>query len=94
MPRNTTVPVPAHAWTEITDANVASITFQNQCSTVLLVKGTVGSVTPTDDLGSIVYPPMSGEVSAILTELFPGVTGVNRVFVKPVTSGWVAVGHA
>lgn len=92
MPQNTTINVPSRTWTEITNANAANITFQvgSRC----LVKGTAGSVAPTDVNGAVRYPAGSGERNVSLAELWPGIAGVNRVWVYSYFPTSVMVSHA
>ena len=86
--------VPAATWYQITDANVSSITFQNLSSCVMKVKPTVGANAPTDDLGAKFYPKFQGERNIALTDLSPGVSGANRVYVYFADGGDVTVSHA
>lgn len=96
MAQNTTITVPADTWTQLTDANVTAITFRNNSSGgyELLVKGTAGAVAPTDSLGSIGYPAGFGERNVLLADLFPGVSGRNRLYVYARTGASVFVSHA
>lgn len=77
MAQNTTITLTADAWTELTDANVTSITFQNTSSYHILVKGTTDATTPTDALGSIRYNPGQGEMNTSLSDLFPGISAAR-----------------
>lgn len=94
MAQNTTTTLAAKTWTQLTNANVTAITFQNLGSSVLKVKGTNGANAPSDDTGSISYSKFQGERNVALTDLFPGVSGVNRVYVYSAEGGNVAVSHA
>lgn len=67
-------------WTEITNADVSSITFQNTSARPVAIMVTAGATAPTDFEGSLVYGPGQGEVNAALSDLAPGVTGGNRVY--------------
>ncbi len=81
MPQNTTRLIPKWTWTQLTDVDVTAITFINAGGTTMMVKATVGATAPTDLLGSIPYGPGQGETSAVtLAQLFPGVTGANRLW--------------
>lgn len=93
MPRNTTINVPANTWTELTSANVTALTFQTSDSH-LRVKGTIGAVAPTDSLGAILYGGFSGERNTPVIDLWPGLTGVNRVWAYSQTPTGVMVSHA
>lgn len=92
MAQNTTITIPANAWTEITDANVTAITFQNTGSSFALVKGTTGAA-PTDNLGAIRYNPGQGERNVTMADLFPGAT-LNRVWVYAESPVKFMVSHA
>jgi hypothetical protein len=81
MPQNTTLNVSA-AWALITDANVTEITFQNTGSGPIFIRGTNGVSAPNATDEGLVYRPNEGESSRALNELFPGVTGVNRVWAR------------
>lgn len=80
MAQNTTKNV-GTAWTELTDANVTTISFQNKSKgSRLLVAGTTGSA-PSDDTGAIEYGAGLGEANAALNDLWPGISA-TRVFAK------------
>lgn len=93
MPQNTTIAVES-AWELLTDANVTEITFQNIGVSAVYVLGTNGITAPTAEAG-LTYRPGEGEMKATLADLFPGVTGVNRVWAKSAsTNAQVFVSHA
>ena len=94
MPQNTTVEIPATTWTQITDANVTSITFQNISGNFVRVKGTVGATAPTHLAGALRYNPGQGERNVLLADLFPGISGVNRLYVFADSGAQVVVSNA
>ena len=94
MAQNTTVNIPANTWTQITDANVAALTFQNISGNFVRVKGTAGTTAPTDLAGSLRYNPGQGERNVDLADLFPGVAGVNRLWVFATDGAQVVVSNA
>jgi len=94
MPRNTTVTIPAATWTQLTDADVASLTFQNVGSNYMLVKGTTNTVAPTDTDGSLRYNPGQGEKSVFVVDLFPGISGADRLWAYSPDGTTSAVSHA
>ena len=53
MAQNTDIILAADDWTQLTDANVTSITFQNKGTYYMLVKGTTDATKPTNDDGAI-----------------------------------------
>jgi hypothetical protein len=79
MPLNTTVTVPKWAWVELTNADVTEITFVNEGGSPMAVKGTTGSA-PTDLTGSITYRSGEGERLVAMADLFPGITGADRLW--------------
>jgi hypothetical protein len=94
MPRNTKVTLLPGVWTQLTDANVTSITFQNQGGDSVLVAGTVGATPPTTLDTAIKYGPGLGEANAALADLFPGIAA-TRVYAYSAHGGQqVFVSHA
>lgn len=93
MAQNTTIIVPAKTWTQLTDADVTAITFQNTAGYHILVKGATSAVAPTNDDGAIRYNPGQGERNVFLSELFPGIAAV-RVYAYAPTGAEVMVSHA
>ena len=93
MAQNTTVTLTAETWTQLTDADVTSITFQNKSGDYILVKGTVGASAPSDDDGAVRYNPGQGERNVSLSDLFPGVAA-TRVYAYAPNGAEVMVSHA
>ena len=94
MAQNTTTTISASTWTQLTDADVARITFQNVGSNYILIKATVGASTPTNNSGSVRYNPGQGEKNVLLADLFPGLTGANRVYAWATDNTPIVVSHA
>jgi len=93
MARNTDILLPTASWTQLTDADVTSITFQNKSGDYILVKGTVGASAPSDDDGAVRYNPGQGERNVSLSDLFPGVAA-TRVYAYAPNGAEVMVSHA
>lgn len=93
MAKHTTMSITAQTWTEITDANVTSITFQNTGPWHMFVSGTTGTTAPSDFDGAIKYNSGQGELNTAMSDLFPGISAV-RVWVYTGTAGSVYVSHA
>ena len=94
MPRNTTVAVPARTWTQLTNADVSAIRVQNLNGYPIKIMGTVGAVAPTTDAGALVLA--AGQAIAAdltLAQLFPGVSGANRVYAFSDAPALVSVSH-
>jgi len=92
MAQNTTISLTAGAWTQLTDADISSITFQNTGGYHVLVKGTASATAPTDALGAIRYNPGQGERNVSLSDLFPGISAA-RVYAYSDQSVDVMVSH-
>jgi len=93
MAQNTNISVPKEAWTQLTDADVSSITFQNKSGNFVLIKGTTSASTPTDADGAIRYNPGQGELNTALSDMFPGITAV-RLYAYAPEGASVMVSHA
>ena len=94
MAQNTTIAVPAATWTQLTDADITSITFQNIGSNHILVKATTDGTAPTDYAGAIRYNPGQGERNVALSDLFPGLAGRDRLWAYATEATQVVVSHA
>ena len=93
MAQNTTITLTAGTWTQLTDANVTAITFQNRGGQFMYVTGTTGTTAPTDTTGAVRYNPGQGERNVLLTDLFPGIAAV-RVWALSDQAVDVMVSHA
>jgi hypothetical protein len=94
MAQNTTISVPASTWTQLTDADVTNITFQNVSSNHVLIKGTTDATAPTSKDGAVRYNPGQGERNVAMTDLFPGISGADRLFAWADDNAVVMVSHA
>ena len=94
MAQNTTTTIAAATWTQLTDADIARITFQNVGSNHVLIKATIGASTPTNATGAIRYNPGQGERNVLLADLFPGLVGANRVYAYSPDATQIVVSHA
>lgn len=94
MAQNTTINIAAATWVLLTDANVTSVTFQNISTNFVRIKGTVGATPPSDLTGAIRYNPGQGERNVALSDLFPGLSGVNRLYAYSMDGSAVVISHA
>lgn len=94
MAQQITKTLAAATWTQLTDANITSITFQNISGNFVRIKATVGANAPSDLTGSLRYNPGQGERNTSLADLFPGVSGANRVYAYSQDGAQVVVSHA
>lgn len=81
MAQNTKKSV-GNTWTQLTDANVTAITFQNISSLPVAVTATNGATPPAESEEGLAYAGGQGEVNRLLADLFPGVSGANRVWAR------------
>lgn len=94
MPQNTTIDV-GSAWEMLTDANVTEIPFQNLGEHAVYVTATNGPASPSDSALGLRYGAGQGECRRPLADLFPGVSGANRVWARAgVGTQAVFVSHA
>ena len=94
MAQNTTTNIPAATWTQLTDADVTTITFQNVGGDSVLIKATTNTTAPTTDAGAVRYPPGTGERNVAMSDLFPGLSGADRLWAYAKDGGRVMVSHA
>ena len=78
-------------WVEVTDADIQSITIQNKGGNGLEITATSGDA-PDIDAGSISLDAGQIIINEFLSDLFAGVAGPVRVFVRG--NGPVFVSHA
>ena len=93
MPQNTTIAVPAVTWTQLTDADITSITFQNVGSNHVVIKATTDGTAPTNSAGGFRYNPGQGERNVALADLFPGLTSRDRVWAWAENTTPIFVSH-
>lgn len=91
MARNENVSLTAGTWTEITNADVTSITFQCLTSGTTRILGTTGSAPSGEQIG-IQYQRGFGERNVLLSDLFPGISA-KRVFALSAAGGEIFVSH-
>jgi len=93
MAQNTSTTLTAKDWTQLTDADITSITFQNTGGYHMLVKATTDATKPTDFSGAIRYNPGQGERNVAMTDLFPGLSGADRLWAYSDQAVTVMVSH-
>ena len=100
MARNDTIIVPTRVWTQLTNADVAALSFQVLGDTPVQIAATVGAVVPAAGPGGaesarLFWPGDMLFATAFLADLWPGLPGANRVWAWAEGSGGrVAVSHA
>lgn len=93
--RNDNVTLAANAWTQITDGDVTAIRVQNIGTGAVWVKARVGAGALASLGGAICLDPlMMIGADMPLADLFPGVSGANRVYAWSEVGGLVSVSHA
>lgn len=93
MAQNTTITLTPETWTQLTDADVSRITFQNVSDYDVLIKGTTDATAPTDATGAILANPGQGELNVFMADLFPGIA-VKRLWAYSEQAVGVFVSHA
>jgi hypothetical protein len=88
------IDVPADTWTLLTTSDVVTLTFQNVGLHQLFIKPTVGTSAPANTNGAAIYVPLAGERNMALADLFPGVSGANRLWAFGRQGGRMMVSHA
>lgn len=94
MAQNTTVTLTPNTWTQLTNADAASVTVQNQGSLPVRLKATVGATAPTDDLGAVMLDRMDGLQNLALASCWLGVSGANRLYAYCNDANEVFISHA
>jgi len=85
---------PGRNWVELTTANATFVTFQNIGNQTVYLKGTVGATAPINDNGSLEFPQAAQAVSYALADMFPGISGVNRLWAYANAETYVTISHA
>lgn len=70
---------------EITAGDVTHISVQNRSRSMgqdLMLFASVDGVAPAEGAASVILPPGQMFVNEALVDLFPGVSGANRVFAQ------------
>lgn len=93
MARHETLVLLPETWTQLTNSDVQSIVIQNQKFRTLLIMATVGAVAPTTTNGAWRYEQTRGEI-LVIADLFPGISGANRIYAFTNEAGLVTVSHA
>ena len=78
-------------WTELTDDDVTVISFQVRGDDYVLVEATTGTAPSAGSIVGYHYNAQMGAQSLALAELWPGVTGADRVFARTETGNSVVV---
>jgi len=93
MARDATVSLSPETWTELTNADVLSITFQNKGPSGIELIATTGAA-PTDFDGAKRYLPSQGELNIDVADMSPGVAAARVWAFATEGRAQVAVSHA
>lgn len=91
--RNATINLAANTWTQLTDGNVTVLRLENQSAHVVHVLATNGEVEPTSTSGSVWVTPSERDIY-VLSSVWPGVAGANRVYAFSAQGASMSVSHA
>lgn len=95
MARNETFGLTVGVWTQLTNAAATAARVQNRSGYSILISATNGATAPTTVEGAIELLPyqiMAADIT--LAELWPGVTGANRLWGYSDNGATVSVSHA
>lgn len=90
MARNDTIDLTPDTWVQLTNANVSNIRIQNRSEYNIELAATAGTTAPTSvtrDLQLAAGDTLAADLS--LAELWPGVSGANRVWALAPNTGQV-----
>jgi hypothetical protein len=93
MAQNLTITIPAATWTQLTDADITALTFQNVGGNHILIKATTDGTAPTNFSAAIRYNPGQGERNVSLADLFPGLAARDRVWAWAENTTPIFVSH-
>jgi len=97
MAQNANVSLVGNVWTQLTNANAVAVRVQNQEKHTIRLQATNGTTPPSNSVtaGSIM---LNGEetlaADLTLAQLWPGVTGANRLWALSFADIAVSVSHA
>lgn len=87
--------VTTDAWTELTDGDVTACRVDNQGGYDVILQATVGATAPTSSAGSqLLSARKTLTADMLLSDLFPGVAGANRLWARSGCETSVEVSHA
>ena len=94
MPQNTNIALTAGTWGLLTNSDVTALRVQNLNGYEIKIAATVGAVAPTNAAGAITLLPYAAIAADLtLAQLFPGVSGANRVYAFSDAPALVSVSH-
>lgn len=87
--------LPPNQIVQLTNSDVTALRFQNIGPNTVFIKAAIGAVTPDFSGGYIAYPTYWGEdASSLLSQLFPGIPGANRVYALSPSGSVISVSTA
>lgn len=81
MPQKANALLTSVGYTQLTNADVSSVVLQVYGPGGILLQGRAGAGA-VDDVGAILFTPTTGLQSVVLSELFPDISGVNRLYAR------------
>jgi hypothetical protein len=98
MPQNDTITCAAGSWTLLTSNNVSALRAVHLGSEAIWLQATVGTTPPSGLAGTAgALPLLPNQILAAdlsLADLFPGISGANRVYAYAPALTRVSVSHA
>lgn len=95
MPRNAIVDLAPSIWTELTDGDATSVSFQILSGGAPVRLAATSSGTPPTSTDAVFsYPVGSGETNQSIADLFLGVSGAVRLWAFAGQFSKVSISHA
>ena len=95
MAQNTTLTIQPATWTLITDSDVSAARWVNTGPTTVWITATTDTTAPTSNAAAIPYHPGFGEsADRLLSDIWPGLTGRDRLWAYCDVLGQVSISHA
>ena len=98
MAQNTNISIGSLVYTPLCNADVTAARVQNQSGVDIYIQAAASATAPTSNDGAILiraYDTFAADYT--LAQIFPGITGANRLYAKSTSSGQpavVSVSHA
>lgn len=94
MARNETIVVNQDSWTQLTNADVTTATWQTTGPADVYIMGAASAVAPVASVDGLIYEVLQGELGRTLADVFSGITPV-RLYAKSTNgNSKVFISHA
>lgn len=94
MARNENLDLSPNSMTQLTNADASKITIQNASDNFVSIYANSSATNPDATDGHIILPPRGLLVNESISDLFPGISGADRVFAMAAHGARLFVSHA